>query len=108
MHLALKKPKNQIFNWKLDPFQHQKQRYKINHNLNNDVSINILIFNNTHFLPPPPTLNLKKQISPSSTTYSLPHYLYFPSAFTAVTVPNATKSSYLMTSAQINPFSKSV
>ena len=69
--------------------------------------INILIFN-THFLPPPPTLNLKKQISPSSTTYSLPCYLYFPSALTAVTVPNAIKSSYFITSAQINPFSKSV
>ena len=60
----------------------------------------------SHFLVYP---NLKKIISPSSTIYSFPCILYFPSAFTLASLhPNLIKSSYFMTSAQINPFSKSV
>ena len=47
-------------------------------------------------------------MSPSWTTYSLPSVASFPAALTALSLPSVTKSSYLMTSALMNPFSKSV
>lgn len=54
------------------------------------------------------TLNLKCMTSPSCTTYSLPSTPIFPASLTACSEPYFTKSSYLITSARINPFSKSV
>lgn len=99
----------------MELYQQENQKFKINHNYHKNYNekqyiylIYYMLMLISHFLPPPPTLNLKKQISPSSTTYSFPYYLYFPSALTAVIVPRWTKSSYFITSAQINPFSKSV
>lgn len=66
------------------------------------------IDNNHIHLPPLPTLNLYRMMSPSSTTYSFPCCRYLPSAFTAFSLPCSTKSVYFITSAQMNPFSKSV
>ena len=54
------------------------------------------------------TLNLKKMTSPSSTVYPLPSCRYFPAAFTADSVPSSLSSSKCITSAQMNPRSKSV
>ena len=54
------------------------------------------------------TLNLKNTISPSSITYSFPLSKYLPPAFTAFYDPSSFKSSNFMTSAAMNPLSKSV
>ena len=47
-------------------------------------------------------------ISPSCTMYSFPSTPNLPASFTAASEPYWMKSSYLMTSARINHFSKSV
>src|SRR5690606_10956198 len=54
------------------------------------------------------TLNLKCIISPSHTTYSLPSTDILPASLQACSEPYFRKSSYLITSARIKPFSKSV
>eukprot|EP00958_Prasinococcus_capsulatus_P007237 scaffold673_cov410-Prasinococcus_capsulatus_cf.AAC.11 len=61
-----------------------------------------------YFLPLAVTLNLKWMISPSSHTYILPSCLYLPAALTAFSLPSSCSVSYFMTSAQMNPRSKSV
>ncbi len=47
-------------------------------------------------------------MSPSHTVYSLPSTLILPASLTADSEPSVTKSSYLITSARMKPFSKSV
>jgi len=57
---------------------------------------------------PAPALNLKNIMSPSSTTYSFPFILYLPADLTAFSLPSSLKSVNFITSAIMNPFSKSV
>ncbi len=47
-------------------------------------------------------------MSPSCTTYSFPSLASLPAARQAASLRSVTKSSYLMTSARMKPFSKSV
>jgi hypothetical protein len=54
------------------------------------------------------TLNRKCITSPSRTTYSLPSMASFPASRAFDSPPSLMKSSHQMTSALMNPFSKSV
>lgn len=56
----------------------------------------------------PYTLNLNSTTSPSCITYSFPSNLINPLSFAPTSPPALTKSCQLITSAQINPRSKSV
>ena len=54
------------------------------------------------------TLNLKKMMSPSKTTYSLPFCLYLPLAFTLASEPASLRSANAIVSAMMKPRSKSL
>ena len=69
----------------------------------NSINQHVHIYNNCYY-----TLNLKRTISPSCITYSLPSRRTSPFSFADAIVPHDIRSLYETISARIKPFSKSV